>query len=64
MAFYQFTRSLPRRFRLVLDSFFQTAGLPFAEVLSEEQIQRAFDQQGASFAEGEGDVYTPPGRTQ
>ena len=46
-------------FRLVLLSFLQHASLPFAQVLSEESIQQAFDDEGANFGQGEGDLYTP-----
>lgn len=60
MSFYQTPTSLPRRFRLVLDSFLGKAGLPFADVLSQEQVEEAFDEQGVWFAEGEDEVYTPP----
>lgn len=47
------------RFGLVLQSFLQHRGLPFAEALPEETIQQAFDDAGVSFGQGEGDVYTP-----
>ncbi len=43
MSFYEPSRSLPRRFRLVLTSFLHRPGLPFADALSEESIQTAFD---------------------
>lgn len=56
MSFYQTATLLPRQFRLVLASFLQKAGLPFADLLSEEQIQQAFDDEDASFAEGEDDI--------
>lgn len=59
MSFYQTRRSLPDRFRLVLSSFLQKDGLPFSEVLSEEQIQQAFEEEGALFATDEQSVYTP-----
>ena len=59
MSLYQGRKSLPRRFGLVLSSFLQKPGLPFAGVLSEEEIQNVFDQEGVAFAEGEDDVYTP-----
>ena len=39
MSLYQERRSLPQRFRLVLSSVLQTSGLPFSDVLSEEEIQ-------------------------
>ena len=37
----------------------QQDGLPFADVLTEEKIQQAFDDEGVCFAQGEDDVYTP-----
>ncbi len=60
MAFYQTLGQLPSRFRLVLSSFMQSEGLAFADVLPEEQIQQAFDEEGASFAQDEDAIYTPP----
>lgn len=59
MSFYHNRKSLPQRFRLILLSVLQTDGLPFSDVLSEEQIQDAFDEQDASFAQEEDEVYTP-----
>jgi len=59
MSFYRQARSLPKRFRLVLASFLQRPGLVFADALSEEAIQKAFDDDGAAFAEDEDAVYTP-----
>lgn len=53
------SRSLPNRFRLVLVSFLQRPGLPFADALPEEAIQKAFDDEEASFADDEDAVYTP-----
>jgi len=50
--------SLPR-FRLVLSSFMQHDGLPFADVLSEERIQQAFDDARATFGRDDDAVYTP-----
>jgi hypothetical protein len=44
---------------LVLGSFLQRPGLPFADVLPEGAIQKAFDDEDASFAEDEDAVYTP-----
>jgi hypothetical protein len=43
----------------VLSSFLQHDGLPFADVLPEERIQRAFEDAGATFAQDDDDVYTP-----
>ena len=59
MSLYTHARALPKRFRLVLASFLQRPGLPFAETLSEDAIQKAFDDEGAGFAEDEEAVYTP-----
>src|SRR5258708_32494 len=58
MSFYSSCRALPRRFRLVLCSFMQHDGLPFAEVLPEETIERAFADADAEFAKYDDDVYT------
>ena len=62
MSLYQQSRSLPRRFRLVLVSFLQRSDLSFVDVLSEQAIERAFDDEGAAFAEGEDAVYCIPKR--
>ena len=59
MSFYRHTQSLPKRFRLVLASFLQQPGLPFADALTEEAIQKAFEDEGAGFADDEDAVYTP-----
>lgn len=47
------------KFGLVLRSFLQHRGLPFAQALPEETIQQAFDDEGVTFGQGDGDVYTP-----
>lgn len=60
MSFYQGTKTLPGRFRLVLSSFLQEDGLPFADVLPEEKIEAAFREEGATFAQDEDAIYTPP----
>ena len=59
MSFYQPSRSLPQSFRLVLASFLQRPGLPFADVLEEKTIQKAFEDEKADFADDEDAVYTP-----
>jgi putative transposase len=59
MPSYHPERSGLPRFQLVLSSFLQHDGLPFAEVLSEERIQQAFEEADATFAHDEDDVYTP-----
>ena len=60
MSFYRTPCLLPRRFGLLLASFLQRPGLPFADVLPEEAIQRAFDDEGASFADDQEAIDTPP----
>ena len=59
MLLYHKVGSTPRRFRLLLTSFLQRPGLPFADALPEEAIQKAFDQEGVSFGNDEDAVYTP-----
>ena len=53
MSFYHGRKSLPRRFRLILTSVLQTDGLPFADVLGEQEIQDAFDEHNVAFAQEE-----------
>jgi DDE family transposase len=59
MSFYPAGQSLPRRFRLILASFMQHDGLPFADVLPEQTIQLAFADAEADFAQDEDGIYTP-----
>jgi putative transposase len=64
MSFRTSGRGLHRAFELVRQSLLHADGLPFAGVLSVEQMQRAFDEEGVCFGEemGEDDdeiVYTP-----
>jgi len=59
VSFYKHARSLPGQFRLVLASFLQRPGLPLADALPEEVIQKASDDEAVSFAEDEEAVYTP-----
>lgn len=59
MSFCKSARFLPQRFRLVLSSFLQKPGLPFADALPEQRIQAAFDHEGVSFAQDQDAVYTP-----
>ena len=42
MSLYHNRSSLSRRFRLILASFLQNEGLPFADILPEGQIEEAF----------------------
>jgi hypothetical protein len=44
---------------VVQQSFWQREDLAFADVLSEQDIQAAFEEEGAVFAQDEDDVYTP-----
>lgn len=63
MSFYHGCKTLTRRFRLVLSSFLESDGLPFGDVLPEEEIERAFEEEGVplwSADEEEDAVYTPP----
>jgi len=64
MSFYHGCRTLSRRFRLVLSSFLQSDGLPFGDTLSEEEIERAFNEEDVPLwsddeDEDEDIVYTP-----
>ena len=63
MSFYHGCKTLTRRFRLVLASFLEGGGLPFADVLAEKEIERAFEEEGVlpwAADEEEEAVYTPP----
>ena len=51
--------SFGHSFQLFLTSFVQVRGLPFAEVLSEREIQDAFDEEKVSFGQAKDAVYTP-----
>ena len=57
--FYQGRRSSGQSFQLIRQAFLQADGLPFGEVLSEDDIQRAFEAEKVAFAQDEGDIYTP-----
>jgi hypothetical protein len=57
--FYHGSGSRGQSFQLVRQAFLQGDGLPFGEVLSEEEIEQAFEAEDACFAQGEGDIYTP-----
>jgi len=59
MPFNGQSRRLPSRFRLILRSFLQHPGLPFADVLDEAAIKTAFDIDNSTFATDEDAVYTP-----
>ncbi len=51
MSFYQGRRFLPQRFCLVLLAVMQATGLPFWDVLTEEEIEDTFDEQESWFAQ-------------
>jgi len=57
--FYQGRRSCGQSFSLVRQAFLQADGLPFRDVVSEDDIQQAFEAEHVHFARGEGDIYTP-----
>jgi putative transposase len=57
--FYHGWHVVAHSFGLICRAFLQAEGLPFSEVLSEEEIQAAFDAEDASFAHDKGDIYTP-----
>jgi len=59
VSFSTAARFLPSRFRIILASFLQEPGLPFAEVLPEERIAAAFAEERVSFAQEEDGIYTP-----
>ncbi len=59
MSFYQQSRSRLKRFRLILASFLQRPDLPFSDVLPEQAIEKAFNDEDATFAEDEDAVFTP-----
>ncbi len=59
MSFYQERRILPQRFRLVLSSVLQASGLPFSDILTEDDIEEAFNEEESQFAQEDGDIFTP-----
>jgi hypothetical protein len=56
---YATGRAFARSFPLLRQAFLQSEGLPFSDVLSEDDIHRAFEAENACFAQDEGDIYTP-----
>ncbi len=59
MSFRTTTHRAPGQFQLVLQSFLHHGGLAFAEVLPEQEIQAAFDDENVAFAQDEDGIYTP-----
>ena len=58
MSFHKQPRSLPERFRLVPASFLQRPGLPFADALLEDAIQKAVDDGDVGLADDQNVVFT------
>jgi len=56
---YQISPDQSESFRVVRQGFLQADGLPFSEILSEEQIEQAFVEEKALFGQEEDDLYTP-----
>jgi hypothetical protein len=56
---YQAGQEATNRNSLWLQPFLQAPGLPFAGVLSEQEVEEAFAAEGVEFGELEGSVYTP-----
>jgi len=56
---FSIPRSLGSRFTALLHSYAQDDGLPFASVLTEDDIQHTADAEGVSFGNQDDDVYTP-----
>ena len=59
MSFYHFSPSPARSFSSVLRSCQNVEGLPLTEVLSEHDIQKAFEDADCHFAENDDNVFTP-----
>ena len=56
---YEPTPEASKSNSLWLQPFFQSAGLPFAAVLSQEDVDEAMAAEGVSFGELDGSVFTP-----
>ena len=56
---YQITQEASNRNSLWLHPFLQAPGLPFAEVLSEREVEEAFAAEDVEFGQLDGSVYTP-----
>jgi hypothetical protein len=57
---YQISPGQSQSFQVVQQGFLQADGLPFSKILSEEQIERAFEEEPESlFGQEDDDVYTP-----
>jgi len=56
---YHTCASRGQSFELIRQGFLDAEGVPFSDLLTEEQIQRAFEEADALFGQEEGDRYTP-----
>jgi putative transposase len=56
---YHTWASRGQSFELIRQGFLDAEGLPFSDLLSAEQIQRAFEEADALFGQEEADRYTP-----
>jgi putative transposase len=56
---YTSTKAASRSFSFIENAFLQAEGLPFADVLSKEEIEAAFAEENVSFANEDDDIYTP-----
>ena len=56
---YQNPTSCGDSYEVIQRAFLQDDQVPFANVLTEEQIEQAFAKEGAAFGQKDGDVYTP-----
>ena len=59
MSIYQGRCHSHQSFQIILAPVLQDSGLPFADVLLEDEICQAFADAGAEFGRGENGVYTP-----
>jgi len=59
MSSYQISQSSARSFSSLLRFFQCIEGLPFTNVLTKRDIQKAFDDADCHFAENEDDVFAP-----
>ena len=58
-ASYTFSRVGTKSFSLVQHAFLQADGLPFRDVLTEEEMEAAFVAENACFGKDQDDIYTP-----
>ena len=59
LMYYHKTTSRGESFSLLLTPFLQAPGLPFAGVLSEGQIEKAFADESVCFGKSQRSVYSP-----